>query len=74
MLAEACSTQALAVANKKTFRNCLVAMRPKATKANLLSSHNVTVYIHNQFSNWLKQLKADIIVSLICDKGEKNTD
>jgi hypothetical protein len=51
------------VASKATFRNCLVAMRPKAKIVDLPSTHNVTKYIHNQFVEWLKDLKKDIAVS-----------
>ncbi|RDB23358.1 putative AC transposase [Hypsizygus marmoreus] len=53
--------QALALANKAVFHNCLVTMRPKTTKADLPSTHNVVVHLHNQFVEWLKQLKADIL-------------
>jgi hypothetical protein len=66
-------SQALAVANKTTFKNCLVAMRPRATKSDIPTTHDVTVYIHNQFANWLKELKGDIIVSIRTYKGRKNT-
>lgn len=60
-------SQALAVANKKTFKNCLVVMRPKATNADLPTTHDVTVYVHNQFVNWLKELKEQITVSIRTD-------
>ncbi|KAG6814853.1 hypothetical protein H0H87_007008, partial [Tephrocybe sp. NHM501043] len=36
-------------------------MRPKATKADLPSTHDVKVHIHNEFVRWLKELKADIM-------------
>ncbi|KAF8495282.1 hypothetical protein F5888DRAFT_1590632, partial [Russula emetica] len=45
----ACDDQALAVANKAMFRNCLVAMRPKAKTLDLPSTHDVTKYIHNKW-------------------------
>ena len=58
-----CDDQALTVANKATFRNCLVAMRPKTLRVDLPSTHEVTMYIHNKFIMWLKELKTDIEVS-----------
>ena len=59
--------KSLAVAGKDLFRNCLSAMRPKAVKRDMPSTHDVTTYIHNQFVNWLKELKSDISVSFIND-------
>ncbi|KAF8486561.1 hypothetical protein F5888DRAFT_1597150, partial [Russula emetica] len=53
----ACDDQALALAEKPLFRNCLVAMRPKTTQKDLLSRHDIEVYIHNEFVDWLKTLK-----------------
>jgi len=55
--------QAFAVAEKPLFRNCLVAMRPKTTQKDLPSRHNIEVYIHNAFVDWLKTLKREILVS-----------
>jgi len=55
--------QALALAEKPIFRNCLVAMRPKTTRKDLPSRHDIEVYIHNEFVDWLKMLKTEIIVS-----------
>jgi len=55
--------QALAVAGKTTFYNCLVAMRPKAGTLDLPSTHDITTYIHNEFVEWLTKLKVDITVS-----------
>ncbi|KAF8494888.1 hypothetical protein F5888DRAFT_1567472, partial [Russula emetica] len=52
-----CDDQALALAEKPLFRNCLVAMRPKTTRKDLPSRHNIEVYIHNEFVDWLKTLK-----------------
>jgi hypothetical protein len=57
--------KALAVAGKNLFRNCLVAMRPKAVRLDMPSTHDITTYIHNQFVVWLKELKTDILVSTI---------
>jgi hypothetical protein len=58
--------QSLAVANKATFRNCLVAMRPAAMKADIPSTHDITTYIHNAFLDFFVQLKSDIQVNEIC--------
>lgn len=55
--------EALAVVNKAVFRNALVAMKPKATRKDLPSSHEVQVYIHNAFVEWLKSLKEEFQVS-----------
>jgi hypothetical protein len=57
------SGQSLAVADKDLFRNCLVTMRPKTTKNDLPSTHDVSVYIHNRFVDQLKLLKKEISVS-----------
>jgi hypothetical protein len=53
----------MAVANNAAFRNCLVAMRPKATTLDLPSTHDVTKYIHNECIKWLTELKERIRVS-----------
>jgi hypothetical protein len=58
------SIQSLAVASKATFRNCLVAMRPKTTKSDLPSTHDVTTYIHNEFVRLLEDFKTAITVRL----------
>ncbi|KAG2754231.1 hypothetical protein P692DRAFT_20721124 [Suillus brevipes Sb2] len=58
-----CDDQSLAVVNKATFRNCLVAMRPSATKADIPSTHDITVFIHNSFLDFFKQIKSEIQVS-----------
>jgi hypothetical protein len=55
--------KSLAMADKASFRNCLVAMRPKAVTKDIPSTHNVTTYIHNQFVKRLEELKGDILVS-----------
>ncbi len=55
--------QALALAEKPVFRNCLVVMRPKTTRKDLPSRHDIEVYIHNEFVDWLKTLKSEILVS-----------
>jgi hypothetical protein len=55
--------KALAVADKAVFCNCLVAMRPNAVQQDILSTHDVTTHIHNEFVKWLKELKEDIQVS-----------
>ncbi|KAG6905216.1 hypothetical protein DXG01_004119 [Tephrocybe rancida] len=69
--------QSLALANKAVFRNILVAMRPKATSADLPSTYDVKVHIHNEFVKWLKELKDDITeapgkVSIMSDGWSKD--
>ncbi|KAF8220039.1 hypothetical protein L208DRAFT_1127592, partial [Tricholoma matsutake] len=58
-----CNDQSLAVANKASFHNCLVSMRPKSITKDIPSTHNVTTYIHNQFVKQLEELKGDILIS-----------
>jgi hypothetical protein len=55
--------QALLLAEKVMFHNCLIAMHPKTKHADLLSMHNVKVYLQNAFVTQLDKLKADIMVS-----------
>ena len=55
--------QALVLTEKAIFRNCLVAMRPKTTRKDLPSRHDIKVYIHNEFVRWLNTLKTEILVS-----------
>ncbi|KIM57892.1 hypothetical protein SCLCIDRAFT_59477, partial [Scleroderma citrinum Foug A] len=57
-----CDNQSLAVANKPAFRNCLVAMRPNANKADIPSSHDISTFIHNSFVDFLQNLKHRIQV------------
>ncbi|KAG1748009.1 uncharacterized protein EDB91DRAFT_1048347 [Suillus paluster] len=57
-----CDDQSLVLANNTTFRNCLVAMHPAATVADLPSTHNVTTYIHNSFIKLIKDIKAEMQV------------
>ncbi|KAG1739813.1 uncharacterized protein EDB91DRAFT_1053467 [Suillus paluster] len=57
-----CDDQSLAVANKATFRNCSVTMRPAAMKADIPSVHDITTYIHSAFLDFFVQLKSDIQV------------
>ncbi len=57
------SDQALALAEKPSFWNCLVAMRPKTMRKDLPTRHNIEIYIHNEFMDWLKTLKSEILVS-----------
>ncbi|KAF5368777.1 hypothetical protein D9615_010411 [Tricholomella constricta] len=56
----ACDDQALLLADKASFRNCLVSMRPEARRADLPSSHEVRAFIHNAFVERLNDLKRDI--------------
>ena len=57
--------QSLLMANKATFRNCLIAMRPKSTAADLPLTHDVSTYIHNTFVKFLDKLKGWIQVIII---------
>ena len=59
------SAKSLAVAKKAMFCNCLVLMRPKAVHQDVPTTHQVTMYIHNEFVKWLNDLKSDILVSFI---------
>jgi hypothetical protein len=38
-------------------------MRPKTTHKDLPSRHDIEVHIHNEFVDWLKTLKREILVS-----------
>ncbi|KAF8545727.1 hypothetical protein OG21DRAFT_1428745, partial [Imleria badia] len=60
-----CGDQSLAVADNAVFRNCLVAMQPVATKSDLPTMHDVCMFIHNSFVDFLEWLKADIQVFLL---------
>ncbi|KAF8232230.1 hypothetical protein L208DRAFT_1273067, partial [Tricholoma matsutake] len=60
----AVNDQSLSVANKTTFHNCLVVMRPKSILQDLPTTHDVTSHLHNEFVKWLTQLKNDIKVSV----------
>jgi hypothetical protein len=64
-----CNNQALAVAEERTFRNGLVAMRPRSTMADIPSTHDVTQYIHNKFVSLLGTFRAKI---LVCCKQRPN--
>jgi hypothetical protein len=57
--------QALLLADKPTFRNCLVAMRPTTKSADLPSSYDIKIYLNNAFVNHLEQLTNDIKVSYV---------
>ncbi|KAF8256514.1 hypothetical protein EI94DRAFT_1645154 [Lactarius quietus] len=54
---------ALALADNAAFCNTLISMRPKSTSADLPSSYDVKVHLHNQFVKHMRQLKAEITVS-----------
>ena len=60
----ACNNQVLTVADNLFFQNCLVTMRPKTTSSELVTAHEVCSYIHNECTDWLVQLKKDIIVRM----------
>lgn len=55
----------LSTANKVVFCNCLIAMWPQANKSDLPTTHDITMYIHNQFVAHLNALKEDIMVRTI---------
>jgi hypothetical protein len=57
------SLQSLVVADKTTFRNCLVTMRPRTRTSELASTHEVTTHIHNEFVEYMKNLKEEFEVS-----------
>lgn len=46
-----------------TFRNCLVAMRPKSTMEDLPSRDTVKTGIHNAFVDTMNAVKTDIEVT-----------
>ncbi|KAF5382025.1 hypothetical protein D9615_004467 [Tricholomella constricta] len=56
----AIDNQALMLADKISFRNVLVSMRPIAKKADLPTSTDVRNHLHNSFVERLKELKAAI--------------
>ena len=55
--------QPLALADNPAFRNAMISMRPKSTTADLPSTHDVKVHLHNEFVKYMKDLKESIIVS-----------
>ena len=55
------TSQSLRLHNKAIFHNKLVAMRP-TTKKEIPSAHEVSMYIHNKFVEWLKDMKNDILI------------
>jgi len=61
--------KALAVADKQMFQNCLVAMRPKATRLDLPTTFDIGKHLHNEFIGWLTELKRDITVSMVRSSG-----
>ena len=62
--------QAINVANKPAFTNCLVAMRPKTTREELPSAWTCRKVITNSFVDYLEQLCIDIAAA----PGEVSTD
>jgi hypothetical protein len=52
------------LADKVSFRNCLVAMRPHTKRSELPSAHDVKAYIHNQYIAHLEDLKKQIQVRI----------
>ncbi|KIK95567.1 hypothetical protein PAXRUDRAFT_140369 [Paxillus rubicundulus Ve08.2h10] len=59
-----CDDQSLLVVDKSAFRNCLVAMRPAATRADLPSTHDISIFIHNTFVSFINNLKSEIQVMI----------
>ncbi|RDB23356.1 Zinc finger BED domain-containing protein DAYSLEEPER [Hypsizygus marmoreus] len=55
-----CDDQAISLADKASFRNCLVVMRPKSTTKDLPSAHDVNTHLHNEFVRHLKCVKEAI--------------
>ncbi|KAF8198601.1 hypothetical protein BJ912DRAFT_801757, partial [Pholiota molesta] len=58
----ATNNQPLALVDNLAFRNSLIAMRPKTTTADLPSSYDVKVYLHNEFVKYISELKKSIMV------------
>ncbi|EJF59695.1 hypothetical protein DICSQDRAFT_16397, partial [Dichomitus squalens LYAD-421 SS1] len=52
-----CGDQALALADDVTFTNCLVIMRPKTMKAELLSRSTIRTNITNKFVEYMERLR-----------------
>ena len=65
--------KALALADKAVFRNCLIAMKPKAVHSDVPSARDVGKHIHNEFVKWLNQLKSDIMVCVGLENSKYNT-
>ncbi|KIM59139.1 hypothetical protein SCLCIDRAFT_27578 [Scleroderma citrinum Foug A] len=59
-----CGDQPLSMVDKAVFQNCLVAIWPKATKADIPSTHDIYMYIHNTFGEFIKELRSEIQVHL----------
>ncbi|EKM81446.1 hypothetical protein AGABI1DRAFT_35778, partial [Agaricus bisporus var. burnettii JB137-S8] len=55
--------QAFDIANKPSFRNCLVTMRPRTTKNDLPSAYDVKNFLHSEFTRYLQDLADEIKVS-----------
>ena len=55
--------QSFEIANKPSFRNCLVMMRPGSTKEDLPSAHNIKVYLHKAFTAHVEELVKEIKAS-----------
>jgi hypothetical protein len=54
--------QAIVLAEKAAFKNCLVTMRPKTKNCKLPSRHDVEIHIRNQFTSLISDLKKSITV------------
>ncbi|KZS86553.1 hypothetical protein SISNIDRAFT_420753 [Sistotremastrum niveocremeum HHB9708] len=58
-----CNNEPFMLADKATFRNILVAMRPKTKKKEIPSRYLVQKYIDDEFEKYMVELKESIIVS-----------
>ncbi|KAH9987235.1 hypothetical protein BJV74DRAFT_774163, partial [Russula compacta] len=57
-----CDNQAIIIANKAQFQNCLVSMWLNTHKADLPTAYDMSLYIHNTFINHLQKLEEEIQV------------
>jgi hypothetical protein len=58
-----CTCKALLTADKISFKNVLLSIKPDLKKNDLPSSHNLTIYIKNKFTDHIGNLKKVIEVS-----------
>ena len=57
------------MADKATFRNCLVAMQSTTTRAGIPSTHKVKMYTVNTFAKFFKALKVDVQIRFFLHMG-----
>ena len=58
------------LANKVTFHNILVIMRPRTKNSDLSSLFEVSTHLHNEFVKWMEGLKKEISVKLVLGKKD----